>query len=194
MLNTDLQTRPLIRQEEAAAIKLQDTIRRKLPLNASTQKMQNDMLFMKKQMKKLKDDVDNYSATDIQRAFRGHKVRKQLPEIIEEYDRQQLINKVNEIEQRANKMSDAAIKIQSAARNRKALKELYKREDRRDKYKNLINSGEIQEAFNRRENRRIKATMIQSVVRNRNALNETISRAVRKNEVNDAATTIQNAI
>jgi hypothetical protein len=59
----------------------------------------------------------------------------------------------------------SAIRIQSAARNRKALNELKKREDRRDKFKNLINSGEIQEAFNRRENRRIKATMIQSAGR-----------------------------
>ena len=199
-----------------AASKLQDTIRRKLPLNTSTQKMQNDMLFMKKRMKKLKDDIDNYSATDIQRTFRGyktrkaqklkkisnavtedmqnqirkqqeryidagkkiqkvvrgHKVRKQLPEIIEDYDRQQLINKVDKVEQRVNKMNDAAIKIQSAARNRKALKELYRREDKRDQYKNLINSGEIQEAFNRRENRRIKATTIQSSIRNKRARNE----------------------
>jgi hypothetical protein len=93
VFNTDLQTRPLARQAEAAAIKLQDTIRRKLPLNTSTQKLQNNMLFMKKQLKKLKDDVDNYSATDIQRAFRGHKERKQLPAIIEEYDRQQMIDK-----------------------------------------------------------------------------------------------------
>jgi hypothetical protein len=112
------------------------------------------------------------AATKISKVIRGHKVRKQLPEIIEEYDRQQLINKVNEIEQRANKMNDAAIKIQSAARNRKALKELYRREDRRDQYKNLINSGEIQEAFNRRENRRIKATTIQSSIRNKRARNE----------------------
>ena len=48
----------------------------------------------------------------------------------------------------------AAVKIQSAVRNRKARNELKKREDRRDKFKNLINSGEIQEAFNRRQNRR----------------------------------------
>ena len=61
-------------QQIKAVSKLQDTIRRKLPLNTSTQKMQNDMLFMKKRMKKLKDDIDNCSATDIQRAFRGHKL------------------------------------------------------------------------------------------------------------------------
>jgi hypothetical protein len=36
--------------------------------------MHNDMLFMMKQ--KVKDDVDNYSATDIQRTFRGYKTRK----------------------------------------------------------------------------------------------------------------------
>ncbi len=34
------------------------------------------MLLMKKQLKKLKDDVDNYSATGIQRAFRDYKTRK----------------------------------------------------------------------------------------------------------------------
>jgi hypothetical protein len=112
------------------------------------------------------------AATKISKVIRGHKVRKQLPEIIEDYDRQQLINKVDKVEQRVNKMNDAAIKIQSAARNRKALKELYRREDRRDQYKNLINSGEIQEAFNRRENRRIKATTIQSSIRNKRARNE----------------------
>jgi hypothetical protein len=43
-----------LEQQIKAASKLQDTIRRKLPLNTSTQKMQNDMLFMKKQMKKTK--------------------------------------------------------------------------------------------------------------------------------------------
>jgi hypothetical protein len=79
VLNTDLQTRPLVRQAEAAA-------------------------------------------TKISKVIKGHKVRKQLPEIIEEYDRQQMIDKINKVEQRANQMSDAAIKILTAARNRKALK------------------------------------------------------------------------
>ncbi len=82
------------------------------------------------------------AATKISKVIRGHKVRKQLPEIIEEYDRQQLelINKVNEIEQRANKMSDAAIKIQSAARNRKALKELYRREDTNEALNTILDN------------------------------------------------------
>jgi hypothetical protein len=69
------------------------------------------------------------------------------------------------------KANQAAIKIQSATRNRKALKELYKREDRRDQYKNLVNSGEIQEAFNKREIRRTNATTIQSAIRNKRAKN-----------------------
>jgi hypothetical protein len=46
---------------------------------------------------------------------------------MEDYDRQKMIDKINKVEQRANQMSDAAIKIQSVTRNRKALKELYKR-------------------------------------------------------------------
>ena len=52
------------------------------------------------------------AGTKIQKVVRGHKTRKQLPEIIEEYDRQQLINKINNVEQRANRMNNAAIKIQ----------------------------------------------------------------------------------
>ncbi len=48
-------------------------------------------------------------------------------------------------------------------------KQFNKEKDRKDKYKNLINSGEIQGAFNRRENRRIKATTIQSAIRNKTA-------------------------
>ncbi len=51
-------------------------------------------------------------------------------------------------------------------------KQFNKEKDRKDKYKNLINRGEIQGAFNRRENRRIKATTIQSALRNKTARNE----------------------
>jgi hypothetical protein len=59
------------------------------------------------------------AATNIQKIVRGHKTRKQLPEIIEEYDRQQLINKINNVEQRANRMNNAAIKIQKKIRQNK---------------------------------------------------------------------------
>ena len=43
------------------------------------------------------------AATNIQKVVKGHKVRKQLPELMEEADRQQIINKINQVEQRANK-------------------------------------------------------------------------------------------
>ena len=48
--------------------------------------------------------------------MRGHKVRKQLPELMEEADRQQMIDKINQVEQRANRMDKAAITIQKRAR------------------------------------------------------------------------------
>ncbi len=51
-------------------------------------------------------------------------------------------------------------------------KQFNKEKDRRDNYKNLTNSGEIKGAFNRRENRRMKATTIQSAIRNETAKNE----------------------
>ncbi len=49
-----------------------------------------------------------------------------------------------------------------------AMKEL-KTEDRRNQYKDLINSGEIKEVFDERENRRINATTLQSALRKRRA-------------------------
>jgi hypothetical protein len=55
----------------------------------------------------------------IQKVVRGHKVRNQLPEIIEDYDRQQLINKVDKVEQRLNNLGDAAITIQKRFRQNK---------------------------------------------------------------------------
>ena len=59
------------------------------------------------------------ATTKIQKVVRGHKIRKQLPEIIEEYDKQQMINKINNVEQRANKLGDAAITIQKRFRQNK---------------------------------------------------------------------------
>jgi hypothetical protein len=59
------------------------------------------------------------AATKISKVVRGHKVRKQLPEIMEDYDRQQMIDRINQVEQRANQMSDAAIKIQKRFRQNK---------------------------------------------------------------------------
>ncbi len=56
------------------------------------------------------------AATNIQKVVRGHKVRKQLPEIMEEVDRQAIIDKINQVEQRANRMDKAAITIQKRAR------------------------------------------------------------------------------
>ena len=40
-------------------------------------------------------------------------------EIMEDYDRQQMIDRINQVEQRANQMSDAAIKIQKRFRQNK---------------------------------------------------------------------------
>jgi hypothetical protein len=104
VLNTDLQPRPLIRQEEAAA-------------------------------------------TKISKVIRGHKVRKQLPEIIEEYDRQQLINKVNKVEQRANKMTDAATKIG------KVIKGHLSRKDTRNKILKQASRDKQMEAALKKYNR-----------------------------------------
>jgi hypothetical protein len=59
------------------------------------------------------------ATTKIQKVVRGHKIRKQLPEIIEEYDRQQMINKINDVEQKANKIDKAAFTIQKRFRQNK---------------------------------------------------------------------------
>ncbi len=67
-------------KQNQAASKLQDTIRRKLPLNTSTQQLQNEMLTWKKKMKGIQDDINHHSARDIQRVYRGNKTRKTLKE------------------------------------------------------------------------------------------------------------------
>ena len=141
----------IIRKEKAVK-KLQDAVRRKLPLMRPSQEMQNNMLLMRRRLPQIQDDVNNNSAAYIQKVVRGHISRR---------------DSRNKILQQASNEKAAATTIQSAARNRRALKELYKREDRRDQYKGLINSGEIQEAAAIRENRRTKATALQSAMRNR---------------------------
>ena len=79
----------LQKPKNQAASKLQDAIRRKLPLTTSTQQLQNSMLT---QMKKQRND----SATDIQRLFRGSKTRK----IIKNKIRQDNVKKGSEIVER----------------------------------------------------------------------------------------------
>jgi hypothetical protein len=59
--------------------------------------------------------------------------------------------------------------LQKVMRGHIGRKQFNKQKDRKDKYENLINSGEIQEAFNKRENRRIIATTVQSAIRNKRA-------------------------
>ena len=158
------------------------------------------------------------NATKIQKVVRGHISRNQLPEIMEEADRQAMINRINQVEQRANAMDKAAETIQGAMRNRAAVKELNKRKTIRDRYKtlinsgeiqaaaasrenirdqsnSLINSGEIQAAAARRENRRINATNIQKVVRG-HASRKDLRNEILKNASQEktAATKIQSAI
>ncbi len=59
----------------------------------------------------------NDAASTIQKVVRGHKVRKQLPEMIDEYDTRPIIDKVNKLEQRANKINDSAVTIQNKLDN-----------------------------------------------------------------------------
>ena len=60
-----------LRDKTEAALKLQDVVRRKLPLTTSTQQIQNDMLKARKQ---LKQD----SAITIQNAIKSKKARTRL--------------------------------------------------------------------------------------------------------------------
>jgi hypothetical protein len=59
--------------------------------------------------KQLQDELNNViqteqkantAATKVSKVVRGHRTRKEIPGIIEEYDRQQLINKVDNLEQK----------------------------------------------------------------------------------------------
>ena len=79
----------LQKNKNQAASKLQDAIRRKLPLNTSTQQLQNSMLT---QMKKQRNDA----AMGIQRLFRESKARK----IIKNKIRQDNVKKGSEIVER----------------------------------------------------------------------------------------------
>ena len=65
----------IIRKEKAVK-KLQDTIRRKLPLMRPSQEMQNNMLLMRRRLPQIQDDVNNNSATYIQKVVRGHISRR----------------------------------------------------------------------------------------------------------------------
>ena len=78
----------------------------------------NETLSRARQKAAINETQDN-AATKISKVVRGHNTRKQLPEIIEDYDRQQLINKVDKVEQRVNKLGDAAITIQKRFRQNK---------------------------------------------------------------------------
>jgi hypothetical protein len=74
--------------------------------------------------KQLQDELNNViqterrtnAATTIQNVVRGNKTRKRLPDMIEEYNTQLLIDKVNKLEQRANKINDSAVTIQKKFR------------------------------------------------------------------------------
>jgi hypothetical protein len=74
---------------------------------------------MQNQIRKQQEQFIN-AGTKIQKVVRGHKVRKQLPELMEEADRQAIINKINQVEQRANRVNNAASTLQSAMRNKQA--------------------------------------------------------------------------
>jgi hypothetical protein len=112
------------------------------------------------------------AATKIQKVVRGHKIRKQLPEIIEEHDRQQIIKKINETEQRANKIGDAAITIQKRFRQNKR------------KTTPITISNEPQTST-------INPTNLIADNVSRNVIKNSLNKIVRKQ---NAATTLQNAI
>ena len=107
-------------KKEKAVKKLQDAIRRKLPLMTSTQKFQNEMLSMNRQLKKIQEDVKDFSATDIQKVVRGHASRKDLR---------------NQILKDASQEKTAATKIQSAIRKRTAKRDMMKQRQAADEIK-----------------------------------------------------------
>ena len=74
---------------------------------------------MQNQIRKQQERFIN-AGKKIQKVVRGHKVRKQLPELMEEADRQQMIDKINQVEQRANRMDKAASTLQGAFKNKQA--------------------------------------------------------------------------
>jgi hypothetical protein len=142
------------------------------------------------------------AATNIQKIVRGHKTRKQLPEIIEEYDRQQLMNKVDNIEQRANRINKAASTIQKKVR-----------ENKRNKPITISNESPIStiqpaNLISDNVSRNIVKNSLNKIVRNQNAatkINSVIkghlSRKDTRNEIlkqasneKTAATTLQNTI
>ncbi len=67
------------------------------------------------------------AALTIQKVVRGHKTRKGVPGIIEEHNIQQTINKVDNVEQKADQMNYAATSIQGAVKEYKAKKNLKSR-------------------------------------------------------------------
>ena len=98
------------------------------------------------------------AATKIQSTFRGHKGReetaikletklkqKKMRDILSDRVSKNVIknslDKIIRKQAAENKMNHSAIKIQSAVRNRNALKELYKREDIRENKHNAINQA-----------------------------------------------------
>jgi len=78
-----------------------------------------------------KNELNNAAST-IQKVLRGHKSRKEIPGIIEEHNLQQIIKKVDDVEQKANQMNNAAVTIQGAIKGHKARKAL---RDQQPKFK-----------------------------------------------------------
>ena len=136
----------------------------------------NKVLQQQHQENELKDIFEHVqrenAGTKIQKVVRGHKIRKQLPEIIEEHDRQQIINKINEVEQRANKIGDAAITIQKRFRQNKR------------KTTPITISNEPQTST-------IKPANLIADNVSRNVIKNSLDKIVRKQ---NAVTTLQNAI
>ena len=75
------------------------------------------------------------AATTIQKRMRGIITRNKLPEIMEEADRQAIMNRINQVEQRANTFNKAAETIQGAIRNRTAKREMMKQRQAADEIK-----------------------------------------------------------
>ncbi len=96
--------------QNTAAVTIQSAVRNKNAINETLSRARKKAAI---------NETHENAATKISKVVRGHKVRKQLPEMIEDIDRQKIIDKINKVEQRANQMSDAAITIQKRFRQNK---------------------------------------------------------------------------
>jgi len=115
----DIASMKSLLDKRIAAKKIGSTIKQKAvqqEYNETTQAAQKLGAAIKQRAIQQKYIEAPGAATKIQKVVRGNKTRKRLPDMIDEYNTQLLIDKVNKLEQRANKINDSAVTIQKKFR------------------------------------------------------------------------------